>query len=42
MNRPQTSEDCDCVDDEFHFTAQQGKGPFCGECWESLNDPDQA
>jgi bacillopeptidase F (M6 metalloprotease family) len=32
---------CDCVDDELHYTAA-GAGPFCGECWVSLNDPDQA
>jgi hypothetical protein len=32
---------CDCVDEELHYTAS-GAGPFCGECWVSLNDPDQA
>jgi hypothetical protein len=32
---------CDCVDEELHYTAG-GAGPFCGECWGSLNDPDQA
>ena len=32
---------CDCVDDELHYTAA-GAGPFCGECWVSVNDPDQA
>jgi len=32
---------CDCVDDEY-FQTPAGAGPFCGECWESLCDPDQA
>jgi hypothetical protein len=32
---------CDCVDDEYQFTPA-GKGPFCGECFEALCDPDQA
>ena len=32
---------CDCVDDEY-FQTPTGAGPFCGECWESLCDPDQA
>jgi hypothetical protein len=41
MNTIQTCVACDCVDDQFHFTTQ-GKGPFCSECWEALNDPDQA
>jgi hypothetical protein len=41
MNRVQTCAACDYVDDDFHFTAQ-GRGPFCRECWEALNDPDQA
>jgi hypothetical protein len=41
MNRIKTCVACDCVDDEFPFTARGG-GLFCTECWESLNDPDQA
>ena len=32
---------CDCVDEELYYTAS-GAGPFCGECWVALNDPDQA
>jgi hypothetical protein len=32
---------CDCVDDNHYYTPG-GEGPFCGECWESLNDPDQS
>jgi hypothetical protein len=32
---------CDCVDDEYFHTPASA-GPFCGECWESLNDPDQS
>jgi hypothetical protein len=31
---------CDCWG-LAHYTPQ-GKGPFCGECWESLCDPDQS
>ena len=32
---------CECVDEIFYWTTCGG-GPFCGECWEALNDPDQA
>ena len=32
---------CDCVDD-YYFETPTGAGPFSGECWESLCDPDQA
>jgi hypothetical protein len=32
---------CDCVGGEY-FETSSGVGPFCGECWESLCDPDQA
>jgi recombinational DNA repair protein (RecF pathway) len=32
---------CDCVDQYMYFTPA-GAGPFCQECWEALNDPDQA
>ena len=31
----------DYVDEELHYTAS-GAGPFCGECWVALDDPDQA
>jgi len=41
MNRMQICVACDCVNDEFPFTAQ-GRDPFCTKCWESLNDPYQA
>jgi hypothetical protein len=41
MNRTQTCVGCDCVDEDFHFTCA-GRGPFCRECWEALNNPDQA
>jgi len=32
---------CDEVDDVYRFTVT-GRGPFCSDCWEMLNDPDQA
>jgi hypothetical protein len=32
---------CDCVDDDQYYTPG-GDGPFCGECWQSLTDPDQS
>ena len=32
---------CDCVDDEFRYTAA-GYGPFCRDYRESLIDPDQS
>ena len=38
---PKVCVACDCVDDEY-FQTPAGAGPFCGECWESLCDPDQA
>jgi hypothetical protein len=31
---------CDCVDDDQYYTPE-GNGPFCGECWQALIDPDQ-
>ena len=33
---------CDYVIDtiDCHYTPA-GAGPFCSDCWESLNDPDQ-
>jgi hypothetical protein len=34
---------CDCVSDpDDMYYSLGGAGPFCSECWESLNDPDQA
>jgi hypothetical protein len=38
---PKVCVACDCVDDEY-FQTPAGAGRFCGECWESLCDPDQA
>jgi len=32
---------CDCVDDVQYYSPA-GAGPFCGECWQALTDPDQA
>jgi hypothetical protein len=32
---------CDSFDDRLQYTPG-GAGPFCGECWDALNDPDQA
>ena len=32
---------CDCVDDGY-FQTPAGAGPFCGDCWESLNGPHQS
>ena len=37
---PKVCVACDCVDDEY-FQTPAGTGPFCGERWESLIDPDQ-
>jgi hypothetical protein len=38
---PKVCVACDCVDNEY-FQTPAGIGPFCGECWESLIDPDQS
>ena len=40
-DKPTTCVACDCIDDEY-FQTPAGAGPFCGDCWESLNDPDQS
>ena len=37
----ETCAACDAVDDVYRFTLR-GRGPFCQDCWEALNDPDQA
>ena len=39
--KPTTCVACECVDDEY-FRTPAGTGPFCGDCWESLCDPDQS
>jgi hypothetical protein len=38
---PKACVACDCVDNEY-FQTPAGIGLFCGECWESLIDPDQS
>ena len=37
----ETCAACDGLDHVYRFTLR-GHGPFCQDCWEALNDPDQA
>jgi hypothetical protein len=39
--RPKICIACDCSDDQYFHTPADA-GPFCGECWEALIDPDQS
>jgi len=41
VEETQSCKACDEVDDVYRFTVT-GRGPFCSDCWEMLNDPDQS